>query len=305
MSNETKTAASGRADARRNERASMEMPRPGRSLSVLVADDVPANRRILKSLLSRAGYDVTVACDGREAVEQFTQGDFDVVVMDVKMPVLEGGEATAIIRRKEAAAKRHTPIVALTTHLSQTSWDELTEAGVDAILTKPIDMKRLIAVVERVTRGNEDARGMDGQSASSAPQTGPGAVRLAHEVTVDSLPDELLAGRPMVDLEGSLKRLGGDRNLFLEFVLVFQEDSPGLLKVVRDGVANRNGPVVERAAHSLRGLVSNFGAQPVVRAATNMEEVGKAEQWDRADSILNSLEKTVARLNTALDEYRA
>jgi len=163
----------------------------------------------------------------------------------------------------------------------------------------------LIAVVESLTQGSRPAGGMDGQSTPSTPPSEPSAAPLAHEVTAETLSNELLDGRPMVDLEGSLKRLGGDRSLFLEFVQVFQEDSPGLIKTVRDGVAHRDGPAIERAAHSLRGLVSNFGAQPAVRAAANMEEAAKAEQWDRAESIRDSLEKMIARLSAALDEYRA
>ena len=136
---------------------------------------------------------------------------------------------------------------------------------------------------------------------SAAVRSNAGDMPLAVDVGI--LPDELLDERPVLDVEGSLKRLRGDRRLFREFFQVFHEDVPSLVAALRAGVAERDGPMIERAAHRLRGLVLNFGAYPVAQAAANMELAGQTEAWDRTASALARLERTISRLQAELDAY--
>jgi HPt (histidine-containing phosphotransfer) domain-containing protein len=124
-------------------------------------------------------------------------------------------------------------------------------------------------------------------------------------------PDDAAGSWPMpadrsglIDVEGAMKRLGGDRGLFREFIQVFDEDAPGLLESLRQAVAGRDAVQVERAAHSLRGLVANFGARPVAEAARHMEERGKSGQWERATQALEKLTLALAQLDEALEEHR-
>jgi signal transduction histidine kinase/CheY-like chemotaxis protein len=122
----------------------------GRRLRVLLAEDNPVNRRIATAMLERRGWAVVVAEDGVEAVAAVERESFDVVLMDVQMPTLDGFEATALIRRREAATGAHVPIVALTAHALREDHDRCLAAGMDAFLSKPLRAADLVATVERL-----------------------------------------------------------------------------------------------------------------------------------------------------------
>jgi HPt (histidine-containing phosphotransfer) domain-containing protein len=108
----------------------------------------------------------------------------------------------------------------------------------------------------------------------------------------------------VIDYDGSLKRLGGDVELFKEFVRVFDEDSPSLLAEMRQALAGRDETTLERADHSLKGLASNFGARATVALAGQLEESAIARRWDGAAHILGVLTSEVARLHATLEEFR-
>jgi signal transduction histidine kinase/ActR/RegA family two-component response regulator len=131
-------------------------PGPGRDprpLRVLLAEDNPVNRRIAIAMLERRGWVVVVAEDGAQAVAAVEREAFDVVLMDVQMPNLDGFEATAVIRRREAATGEHVPIVALTAHALLEDEDRCLAAGMDAFLSKPLRAHDLTAMVERLAGG--------------------------------------------------------------------------------------------------------------------------------------------------------
>jgi CheY-like chemotaxis protein len=118
-------------------------------LNILVTEDNPVNQRLATRLLEKRGHRVTVACNGRKAVEALEAGAFDLVFMDVQMPEMDGLEATAAIRRKEAATGKHQPIIALTAHAMKRDQERCIAAGMDGYLTKPIRPQELDVVLER------------------------------------------------------------------------------------------------------------------------------------------------------------
>jgi len=115
----------------------------GKPLKVLLAEDNPVNQKLALKLLERQGWKVTVASDGREAVERAKEEDFDLILMDVQMPEMDGLEATKAIREWERDKGRHTPIVALTAHAFEEDRRRCLEAGMDAYLSKPIKVQEL------------------------------------------------------------------------------------------------------------------------------------------------------------------
>jgi PAS domain S-box-containing protein len=129
---------------------------PGRALRVLLAEDTPANRKLVRHVLSSRGHSVETAENGRQAVDRLAERDFDVVLMDVQMPEMDGFQATAEIRKFEDPKKAGVPIIAMTAHALKGDRERCLAAGMDCYLAKPINGRQLIEVVERLA-GNEDA----------------------------------------------------------------------------------------------------------------------------------------------------
>ncbi len=132
------------------------MSKPGLSesqfvpLNVLVADDGLVNRRLASHLLRKDGHSVAIACDGAHAVRKLNKNCFDLVLMDVEMPVMDGLAATRVIRQQEQAEGRHTLVVALTTNSNR---DECLASGMDAFLNKPLNIGALHRVLANVAPG--------------------------------------------------------------------------------------------------------------------------------------------------------
>jgi signal transduction histidine kinase/ligand-binding sensor domain-containing protein/CheY-like chemotaxis protein len=125
---------------------SAEMPR---RLRILLAEDNPVNQLVARRMLEKHGHDVTIACDGRAAAETCAREPFDLVLMDVQMPVMSGFEATGVIRSNERARGSRIPIIAMTAHAMKGDRDRCIESGMDDFISKPIDAASLIAMVEK------------------------------------------------------------------------------------------------------------------------------------------------------------
>ena len=185
-----------------------------RALRVLVAEDNLVNRKLVTRLLQKRGHRITAVENGRAAVAALTSPAakrFDVVLMDVQMPEMNGLEATAAIRQHEAAGGGHVPIIALTAHALQGDRERCLAAGMDAYLAKPIDVEELIATVETCAEGG------------SLPPTEAAAA--------------LAAGRlPVFDQAAALKHSGGDRRLLTEVVAFFRADYPSSLRQIESAI---------------------------------------------------------------------
>ena len=120
----------------------------GRPLRILLAEDTPANQKVVKAILARRGHRIDVASDGREAIDRHLRDDYDLILMDVQMPGIDGLQATAAIRASRDPAKAGIPIVAMTAHAMRGDRERCLEAGMDGYLSKPIDAADLISHVE-------------------------------------------------------------------------------------------------------------------------------------------------------------
>ena len=242
---------------------------PSRRLDVLLAEDNPVNQRLAVSLLQRRGHRVTTVGNGLEALAALERQQFDVVLMDVQMPEMGGLEATAAIRSREDGTDHHVPIIAMTAHALKGDRERCLEAGMDEYLTKPLDVKGLCDVVERV-------------AGASGP---PG------EAPVQPLDDSVLT------------RLGGDRTLLEEISQIFIEDAPVRLRQIRAALDGRDADALRRAAHGFKGAAANFGATALVDAARALEEIGHRGEFVGHEPVWNTLTMETERLTTTLHSY--
>src|ERR1700730_13912231 len=123
---------------------------PRRGLNVLLVEDNVVNRRLVTTILTKAGHDVVTAHDGRAAIEAYTRAPFDIILMDLQMPIMSGYEATAGIRRIEAGQRR-VPIIALTANAMTETHDQCLRSGMDGYVTKPINRGDLLKIIEDLT----------------------------------------------------------------------------------------------------------------------------------------------------------
>ena len=243
------------------------------SLTILLAEDNVVNQRLAVSLLEKAGHKVTIAKNGNQAVAAVDGGDFDIVLMDVQMPELNGLEATRMIRESDARKNRHTPIIAMTAHAMKGDRDTCIAAGMDSYLSKPIRAAELFEAIENQL-GNP--------ACASVVQNAPGL-------------DELPFNKTFV-----LTRLDGDEALVAELIQTFLSEYPELMSAVRKSMIQKDPAQVVQAAHALKGAVCNLTSGAALQAAVELETLGRVGDLRLADRSLQKLELEMGRLVAAL-----
>jgi PAS domain S-box-containing protein len=250
--------------------------RPVRRLHVLVAEDNPVNRKLVTTLLRKRGHTVKAVENGREAVaaiKDHADAPFEVVLMDLQMPEMGGLEATRAIRDQESQGARRLPLIALTAHAMQGDRARCLEAGMDGYLSKPIDVDELIATVERFGAGDATARAPIGE----------------HE-----------ASKAIFDEAAALSYTGGDRRLLKEVVQLFRADYPSSLRKINRALERRDSEALRLAAHRLKGSIATVGAPAARRVAAELEETGRARDFDRAARAYAKLREEIERLERSL-----
>lgn len=265
---------------------------PARILNVLLAEDTPANRKVVERVLAKRGHNVTAAVNGREAIDLFHQGDFDLILMDVQMPSMDGFQATEAIRKfeEEGSAVNRMPIIAMTAHAMVGDRHRCLAAGMDDYISKPINIRRLIELVE--TYGEKAPRLECSTDAGGDPATRSSSIQRMTE------------SADIMDLDKALRRLDGDRSLLIDLIGFYLEDYPALLTRLEDSLASNDSASVERAAHSMKGLVANFDAMTAKDIAQQLESRAKQRDLANAADLIDNLKQAAAELAEHLEAYR-
>jgi two-component system, sensor histidine kinase and response regulator len=250
---------------------------PTGRLRVLLAEDSLVNQKLAEGLLQSRGHSVVVANNGVEALAAHQVQPFDLVLMDVQMPEMDGLEATAAIRAREKSTGRHTPIVAMTAHAMKGDRQRCLEAGMDGYIAKPIRSVDLFATIEEAL----------GHAPAAAPEHVP-------------RPEE-----GVLDWSVALSAVNGDRQLLREIILAFLEEGPRLIKEIRAAVAAGDADALRRAAHTLKGSMRYFGASRSFDRAYELETLAYRKQLDEAPTRAAELEIEVGRLIPALEAFVA
>ncbi len=263
----------------------------GRGLNVLLVEDNLVNQTVAVNLLERAGCDVTVANNGKEAVEMFECNRFDLIFMDIQMPVMGGIEAARMIRAREARKSwvatsegwRPIQIVAMTAHAMEDERAACFEAGMDDFISKPIQPARLISVIERAcSRSGELEAATGGFDVFGS----------------DS--DEV-----EIDLEQTLEMLDGDREALQELLRVYFRDIGETFSGLRQARDSGDLPRLAQLAHSIKGAVGVFFAAKVVACAQEVERLAKAGNPEARGDALGALLAEMDRLSRLLRQALA
>jgi PAS domain S-box-containing protein len=258
-------------------------PENARHLRVLVAEDNAVNRTIATTMLTRRGHTVVVAENGEEAVAAFDRDEarpFDLILMDVQMPVLDGLEATGRIRQKERASGGHVPIVALTARAMAGDRELCLQAGMDDYVSKPLRANELMAAIERVV------------PAPLAPAREPDGAR----------PDRLRT-HATFDPDTALASVDGDASLLAEVVRIFRKEGPRAMTEIDRAIRDGEAAGLDRAAHRLKGSLGTFGARTATALARQLETMGRSGDLHGTGDVAVALGAELGRLGQALDAF--
>ena len=252
---------------------------PQSALHLLVAEDNPINQTLALHLLQKLGHEVSLADNGIEAVRQWMDGDFDAILMDVDMPLMNGNDATRYIRAEEAAegAGRHTPIIAMTAHAMQGAREACLRNGMDAYLSKPIDTDALWRELSALSR-------------ATLPPTPP----------LDSGRTTGTASTDSADFTHLLAAMGDDQALFDEIRAQFLVDAPALLSDAQHAQAAGNATALRAAAHAIKGMAGIFAATPTLQACLKVEQLAGTPD---AAAALEELADALGTLQAAIRDY--
>ena len=233
-------------------RASARSPR--RPLRILVAEDNLVNRKLVTTLLRKRKHKVTAVENGDAAIKAVdaARSAFDVVLMDVQMPVMGGFEATQAIRDRERVSGRRLPIVALTAHAMQGDRERCLAAGMDGYVSKPIDADLLIETVEHMG-GAPVAEPQPRQAPAAAAQ--------------------------IFDEQAAMAYTGGDRRLLKETIALFRADYPSYVTRIAAALDRRDGEALRMAAHGLKGALATIGSERGRELAAALEQIGRSRRF--------------------------
>lgn len=253
----------------------------GRSLRVLLVEDGLVNQRVAVGFLERAGHQVVVAENGEVAVRCWEDQPFDIILMDVQMPVMDGLAATTEIREREESSGRRTPIIAMTAAAMKGDKERCLAVGMDDYVSKPIAPKSLFATMAKHT----------GEPTADEPEA---------ETIAEFKNDRI----DIVDFDKALTQVPGGVEVLRDLARIFLMECPKLLKDVRQGLADENVELTQRSAHTLKGAARILAAQQLTEISSEFEILAKEKQLDAIRSRIGEIEFAVQQACEIIKAWR-
>ena len=243
-----------------------------RCLKILVVDDDDLNRRMMRLLLVRDGHDVQLVANGLEALDAVKEQRFDVVFMDLQMPIMDGFEASRRIREWENGSF-HTYIVALTASYLPEEGQRLFEAGIDNYISKPFEVDHIQRLLGLIAR---------------AEHVGP--------VENKSMERSQSIQEMILDVQKGLQQMGGDVKTYRELLTDFVEGLPGRIERLEQFLNDQDLESVGRAAHNLKGVSSVLGAIELSECAGKLDKQSNEGYTDQNQNLLLDLKRAETNL---------
>ncbi|MEE8398457.1 MAG: response regulator, partial [Desulfobacterales bacterium] len=254
----------------------------GKRAHILLVEDYPTNQQVALMHLTRAGHQVDLVENGREAVDAYKRKDFDLILMDIQMPIMDGYEATTAIRAwekssgEENAACRSpsvpTPIIAMTAHAMEGYRDTCLKAGMDDYIAKPLRRKRLLELVDTWIEKIADAQ-----------------PTVINTTAKDDAP---------MDFEKAIAEFDGDEAFLVGVLGDFIDNVAPQISNIRQYIADGDAGAVRMDAHAIRGSAANLTADGLSAIARELEEIGKSGVLAKGAEVLKRLEAEFSRLET-------
>jgi len=243
------------------------------ALNILVAEDTLFNQKFIRRLLDRWGHEITIVDNGRVAIDAITQKRFDIILMDVQMPEMDGFEATEKIRDMEKESGRHVPIIAMTAHAMKGDRERCIEAGMDDYVPKPISSEALQNAINALVPHQSGDETMNEKSEN-----------------VEN------AEQPLFDKDVLLQAFDNDWDFFKEVIDMFVADYPQMMTDIQKAIKNGDAAVLQRTAHALKGMLGNFQVDAAVQKAYALEKIGTDDSLENAQETYDALSVDLDRL---------
>jgi PAS domain S-box-containing protein len=316
---------------------------PIRKLNVLLAEDNQVNQTLAIRMLEKGGHHVDVADNGKEAVTMVSNGSYDLVLMDVQMPKMDGLDATRAIRQREQTEGGHQLIVAMTAHAMKGDRELCIDAGMDDYLAKPLRISEFEAKLQalfgdengdsasdnRNTKAGENNPTSDGavllageqpsvfvpeqlESFEQLPLSGPLEMAEVPEADSSNLPRDDVAvelesvANPIeghVDWEAAANATANDPELLRELVAIFLQELPGLMGQLGDAVNAGDSDAIKKVAHQIKGSVLFLSTYQPFNAALAMEKMGAQGQLEETRSAFGAMQQSFGELTDELNAF--
>ncbi len=264
-----------------------------RPLRLLLAEDNPVNQKIAVNMLEKRGHAVTLATNGAEVLDHLDANgahSFDIILMDVQMPVMDGFQATARIREREKTGGGHIPIIALTARAMKGDREECLAGGMDAYVSKPLRTEALLDAMAALRR----------EPPAASPASGDRPADESERVHGAPAPDDPPAS---FDPDVAMTSVDGDMGLLREVASIFKRDSLRTLSGLQAAIRNGDAMDLNRKAHALKGSAGAFGGHAAAALALALEEMGGRRDLAGAEELAGALALELRKLTQELDAY--
>ena len=251
-----------------------------RPIKILLAEDNLMNQTLAKGILSRHGHQLTIANNGCEAVDAYQDERFDVILMDVQMPVMDGFAATAEIRNLERINGTKTPIVAMTAHAMQGDRERCLAAGMDEYMSKPIRAKQLLQILQALL----------------SPENPPAAPLVQRE-------ERAAPSDSLIHWDSAMESVEGDRELLKSLIVVFRAESQRSLMDLKSAAEANDPATLSSLAHSLKGAMLAIGATKTAKFTQTIELAAANEPMELILERLRLLEQQLSQIAEELDTF--
>ncbi len=249
-------------------------------LKILIAEDNEINQVVAEKILQEVGCITVVANNGHEAVNKYKTQSFDLILMDLHMPDMDGLQATATIRELEQENHQHIPIIALTANALKGDAERCIAAGMDGYVAKPFHSKDLLNAIKAAVSAPP----------ASEPQSDP-------VTPTDNLANDL---DDILDREKIADRLGGNIALLTRLIDLFSQQCTLQMESLQTALATQDSQLLKETSHALKGAIGNFTEKSAYLAAFELEKMGEQNDFSQAEAVINTLGTEVQKMEEAL-----